>query len=105
MNDYDVDEFECEASLVAKTPEARQHFFPFLGFPGFYRTRKRIARLFLKFFWRHEFETRSLPCSLAATLAVLPSISLIPSARFTNGHELCCGGKKKLEGRAHQALL
>ena len=36
---------------------------------------------------RHEFETRSLPCSLAATLAALPSISLIPSARFTNSHE------------------
>ena len=37
---------------------------------------------------RHEFETRSLPCSLAATLATLPSISLIPSARFTNSHQL-----------------
>ena len=33
-----------------------------------------------------EFETRSLPCSLAATLAALPSTSLIPSARFTNSH-------------------
>src|SRR5438477_12027608 len=37
---------------------------------------------------RHEFETRSLPCSLAAALAALPSISLIPSARFTNSHQL-----------------
>ena len=37
---------------------------------------------------RHEFETRSLPCSLAAALADLPSISLIPSARFTNLHQL-----------------
>jgi hypothetical protein len=34
MNDYDVDEFECETSLVTRTPEARQHFFPFNGFPG-----------------------------------------------------------------------
>jgi hypothetical protein len=35
MNDYDVDEFECETSLVATTPRARQHFFLFFnGFPG-----------------------------------------------------------------------
>jgi hypothetical protein len=26
-------EFECEPSFIAKTPEARQHFFSF-GFPG-----------------------------------------------------------------------
>jgi hypothetical protein len=26
----DVDEFECETSLLAKKTEARQHFFPFL---------------------------------------------------------------------------
>jgi hypothetical protein len=30
MNDYDVDEFECETSLVATTPEAGQHFFFFM---------------------------------------------------------------------------
>jgi hypothetical protein len=34
---------------------------------------------------RHEFETRFLPCSLVAGRP-LPSISLIPSARFTNSH-------------------
>jgi hypothetical protein len=34
MNGYDVDEFQCETLLLAKTPEARQHFFLFNGFPG-----------------------------------------------------------------------
>ena len=31
----------------------------------------------------HRIETRSFPNSLAATLATLPSMSLIPSAPFT----------------------
>jgi hypothetical protein len=35
-----------------------------------------------------SIETRSFPSSLAATLAASPSMSLIPSAPFTNGHEL-----------------
>ena len=35
-----------------------------------------------------SIETRSFPSSLAATLAALPSMSLIPSAPFTNGHQL-----------------
>jgi hypothetical protein len=30
-DDNDVDEFECEASLLAEAPEARQHFFLFPG--------------------------------------------------------------------------
>jgi hypothetical protein len=36
----------------------------------------------------HGVETRSLPNSLAATLAALPSISLIPSARLHGYHGL-----------------
>jgi hypothetical protein len=39
--------------------------------------------------FRQEFETRSLPRSLAPkAFWALPSMSLIPSARFTNRHEL-----------------
>jgi hypothetical protein len=40
MNGYDVDEFECETSLVATTPEARQHFFLFLMVSRVYRMRE-----------------------------------------------------------------
>jgi hypothetical protein len=50
-------------------------------------TRLPLQQFCVEIDLRHEFETRSLPCSLAATLAALPSISLIPSARFTNSHE------------------
>jgi hypothetical protein len=59
MNDYDVDEFECETLLLAKTPEARQHFFLFLWFPGFIGCVNRWQVFFKKFF-RHGFETRSV---------------------------------------------
>jgi hypothetical protein len=33
MNGYEVDGIECETSLLAETPETRQHFFLF--FPDF----------------------------------------------------------------------
>ena len=50
MNDCGVDEFECETSLVATTPEARQHFFLFYDFPGFIG-RAMNSKLFFKIFF------------------------------------------------------
>ena len=53
MNDCGVDEFECETSLVAATPEARQHFFLFYDFPGF------IGRVMnSKLFFRNFFPAK-----------------------------------------------
>jgi hypothetical protein len=36
MNGYDVDEFECETSLVDETPEVRQHFLFLMGSRVYY---------------------------------------------------------------------
>jgi len=53
MDGYDVDgwTFKCGASLLAETPQTRQHFFLIFGVIalGFYWVRKSIAIFFFRF--------------------------------------------------------